>query len=463
MVFTRRIKYDMLLFLAPENIMSTEIEKLKKVNSDLKEELDITKEKETAMIQEMSELKKKLKVKQERFTKFQIFLFILAAIVSMYFLTTKEQRNFIAPLPGAEVIMSTDIIIHGGQSKNFNLTEYGLIVKCPPDALPTSLYAKINIRLSLSGPYVYPNSEKWRSATPVYWISSSKDLLNPIQLGIRHYVRGTANSSVIKVFTADDSPKNHSYIFKEIYNFTVDESYVFISISHFSGYEVSTSEKPFFSGALFKEEFPTEEYQWNYNFIVFCSTFSSVIKSKLEFATNSSWSVIISSTTVIFEKNSSSIELDLSKNNRTQNWDIEARFTPLIYHKKYLNKCDDIQFNMQFSLHWKKNDTASEIRSISLPLKGVTNPKSITIPLPEIKEPSFLEKYEVIILLLWIIIVALIMLVITRNCPNRTAEAIDILMKVLKVLLIPLLSIFLCKLFPLLSDLKKNGIMDVDQ
>ena len=176
--------------------------------------------------------------------------------------------------------MSTNIDIHGGQSKEIYLEEYDLIVNCPPDALPAGSYAKINIRLSVSGPYIYPNSEKWKSASPVYWISSSKELLNPIQLGIPHYVRGKANSSVIKVLTADDCPKNNSYIFKEISNFTVNGSYVFISKSHFCGVKAgrSNSTEPEFSGSLFEQESPTDQYLWNYILVVYCTSFA-VIKS----------------------------------------------------------------------------------------------------------------------------------------------------------------------------------------
>lgn len=169
--------------------------------------------------------------------------------------------------------MSTDIFIRGGQSENFNLEEYGLIVDCPCDALPVGLYAKINIRLSISGPYVYPNSEKWRSATPVYWISSSIKFHNQIQLGIRHYARGKANSSVIKVFTADDTPKNNSYVFKEVSNVTVDKGYAYFSVSHFSSFTCRRSaseESGAFSAVLFEQKSNNHQYLWEYSFIVYC-------------------------------------------------------------------------------------------------------------------------------------------------------------------------------------------------
>ena len=174
-------------------------------------------------------------------------------------------------MPGVEVITSTDLIVVGGQSIKFNWKEYGLILDVPPDALPRSFVANIIIRVSVSGPYITSGLENWKPASPVYWISSSREFTNPIMFGIRHYVRGEVNSSVIKIVTADDSPQNASYVFQEIpNNITVSEAYVYFLMSHFSGLGSETSiEFDSFCGTLLSRNSPKGKNMWDYNFVVY--------------------------------------------------------------------------------------------------------------------------------------------------------------------------------------------------
>ena len=171
--------------------------------------------------------------------------------------------------------MSTDLTVVGGQSRKFDWKEYGLLLDVPSDALPCGFLANIKICVSVSGPYIYPGLENWKPASPVYWISSSREFINPIMFGIRHYVRGEVNSSVIKVVTADDSPQNVSYVFQEIpNNITVSKDYVYFSMSHFSGVEAKTSIKSDnFCGTLFSRDSSIGKNMWDYNFVIYqCSS-----------------------------------------------------------------------------------------------------------------------------------------------------------------------------------------------
>ena len=179
-------------------------------------------------------------------------------------------------MPGVKVSISNDLIVVGGQSRKFDWKEYGLIIDVPSDALPHGFLADITIRVSFCGPYIYPGLENWKPASPVYWVSSSREFINPIMFGIRHYVRGEVNSSVIKVVTADDSPQNVSYVFQEIpSNITVSKDYVYFSMSHFSGIRNVRNETVIesnFCGTLFSRDSPKGKNMWDYNFVVYqCS------------------------------------------------------------------------------------------------------------------------------------------------------------------------------------------------
>ena len=184
-------------------------------------------------------------------------------------------------MPGVKVSISTDLIVVGGQSRKFDWKEYGLIIDVPSDALPHGFLADITIRVSVSGPYIYPGLENWKPASPVYWISSSREFINPIMFGIRHYVRGEVNSSVIKVVSADDSPQNVSYVFQEIpNNITVSKDYVYFSMSHFSGPQL-TIKSDNFCGALFSRDSSKGKNMWDYNFVVYRCDLGLYVKNEV--------------------------------------------------------------------------------------------------------------------------------------------------------------------------------------
>lgn len=172
------------------------------------------------------------------------------------------------PLPDVEIIASTRFLVAGGQSRQLHWEEYGLIMDVPSDALPHGFIAEVVICVSLSGPYKYPNPQTWKPASAVYWISSSKDFINPVILGIWHNVRG--NLSSVKVLTANDNPQNMTYTFHEVStNFNVNGSYVYIALDHFSLYAVSTSDEiNHFKGALIYRKSPKSDKTWDYSFVV---------------------------------------------------------------------------------------------------------------------------------------------------------------------------------------------------
>ena len=174
----------------------------------------------------------------------------------------------LAPLPGVQVIASTRLLVAGGQSSQLQWEDFGLIMDVPCNALPCGFLAEIIVRVSLSGPYKYPDPETWKPASAVYWISSSKDFVNPVELRILHNVRDKANHWSMKVLTAEDNPQNITYIFKELPNFELKGPYIFLSLSHFSGLFVSTSTKSDnFRGSLLRQQ--SKKYSWDYSLILF--------------------------------------------------------------------------------------------------------------------------------------------------------------------------------------------------
>ena len=159
---------------------------------------------------------------------------------------------------------STNVIVPGGILSTLYLEEYGLVIVCPPDAIPAGLFSVINIRLSVTGPFIYPDTNYTMvAASPVYWLSSSKEFLKPLQLGIQHY---SSEKAVIKVYTAEDNPRNMSYFFEEVPNVTVSRDYVYFSVDHFSAYTLNSTETKFCGTLYFRR--PSTNYQWDYNYVI---------------------------------------------------------------------------------------------------------------------------------------------------------------------------------------------------
>ena len=181
---------------------------------------------------------------------------------------------FLAPLPGVKIIASTNLLVAGGSHTQLHWEEYGLTLDVPPDALPRGFIAEITVRVSISGPYVYPDSDTWKLASAVYWISSSRDFVNPVLLGIQHSLRGNVKSSEIKVLTADDrATQNMSYVFQNLYsNFTLNGPYVYLLLNHFSGTNLVANNFTdiSFYGALYCKK-TKGKYYWDYSYLVYQS------------------------------------------------------------------------------------------------------------------------------------------------------------------------------------------------
>ena len=175
-----------------------------------------------------------------------------------------------APLTGVEVLASTKLLVAGGQPSQLNWEEYGLILDIPKNALPPGFIAEITIHVSVSGPYVYPDSESWKPASAVYWISSSKDFINPVQLGIWHSAKGLQNGSNLRIVTAQDEVQNvRHYIFEDVSGVhTIDGSIVYCYINHFSNYVVLSQTDQYFDGCLLYQESPKSAVTWEYSFVV---------------------------------------------------------------------------------------------------------------------------------------------------------------------------------------------------
>ena len=157
----------------------------------------------------------------------------------------------------------------GGQPSQLQWEEYGLTLCIPDNALPPGFLAEIVVRVSISGPFVYPDSESWKPASPVYWISSSKDFINPVQLGLWHSAKGLENGSDLRIVTAKDETQNGMYIFEDIAskNYKLEGSFVYLYVNHFSIF-CSLSNQLKYDGCLLYCKSPKSAATWDYSLIV---------------------------------------------------------------------------------------------------------------------------------------------------------------------------------------------------
>ena len=106
----------------------------------------------------------------------------------------------------------------------------------------------------------------------MYWISSSKDFINPVQLGIWHNIRGLKRRSDLQVVTAKDTTQNGTYIFENVSKkFVLKDSFIYLNISHFSQYAVtsSISNKTSFDGNLCYLKSPKGKFIWKNSLIAY--------------------------------------------------------------------------------------------------------------------------------------------------------------------------------------------------
>uniref|UniRef100_A0A1X7TT12 Death domain-containing protein n=1 Tax=Amphimedon queenslandica TaxID=400682 RepID=A0A1X7TT12_AMPQE len=306
------------------------------------------------------------------------FLYTTFIVLLVAICWQPDPSIFISSLPGVEVIASHKFLVAGGQSSQLHWDEYGLMLDIPSDALPCGFVAEVVIRVSVSGPYVYPDLKTWKPASAVYWISSSKEFVNPILLGIWHNVKGSVNSSSIKVLTAEDTPQNMSYIFNEFLgDFTVKGSYVYFKLTGFSGKKVVTSlDVRNFQGSLFYKMSDAGN-KWKYSLVIYNSHTKGVTRSLFDGTQYEDWILDIKFD-VKFEENSKILELIITPDPPLENWIIRGRINPLSYHKDALQSQGHIVSNMRFDIHWNGSSDLLTDDYLNFPLKGAEYPLSIT-------------------------------------------------------------------------------------
>lgn len=141
-------------------------------------------------------------------------------------------------MAGVEILASNKLIVTGGRHSSLHWEDFGLKLDIPQDALPHGTLAEIVIHVSKSGPYVLPGSHHWKLSSAVYWISSSKDFVRPVLLGIWHNVNDLSNTSNIRFVSAKQVREDNTYVFRELAGgyFSKDDTYGYISLLHFSGF-----------------------------------------------------------------------------------------------------------------------------------------------------------------------------------------------------------------------------------
>jgi hypothetical protein len=118
-------------------------------------------------------------------------------------------------------IVSTSFTATGGYSSRLDWIKYGIEIDIPENALPSNVSAEINIyiNVSLSGPFIFPDSDIWKMASPIYWIytNNSRNFIKPIQLGLLHTARNFTNPFQLRmVSTAAVDGNNGKYYFSQI-------------------------------------------------------------------------------------------------------------------------------------------------------------------------------------------------------------------------------------------------------
>ena len=139
-----------------------------------------------------------------------------------------------ASLPFVDVLHTIKFQVAGGIQFNQHWKGYGISVYAPSDALPKGYLAEMVVRITLSGPFLFLDSKNWSLSSAVYWISSSKDFLQPITIGMK-YSKKPFDDSSIRVVMASDRAENDNYIFEMMEGqFDRSTSYGYINVTDFS-------------------------------------------------------------------------------------------------------------------------------------------------------------------------------------------------------------------------------------
>ena len=174
-------------------------------------------------------------------------------------------------MPGVNVIASTKLLVIGGQVNELHWMEYGLNIYIPPCVLPKGFLATLVVRVCVSGPFSYPNSTLWKTSSAIYWISSSKDFEESVIISIWHTVRNFQNNSQLRFVSSENELVNGKYLFKVLDGGSFDNSYGHIAVSHFTAFEVQSSNQTeeSFVGSLFYRRCSPRIRQWDYSFLIY--------------------------------------------------------------------------------------------------------------------------------------------------------------------------------------------------
>ena len=121
---------------------------------------------------------------------------------------------------------------------SFEWKGYGLRLNISRDCLPDGMEeCRINIKLSLSGPFQLPEDSELLS--PVFWISALCKFKKPVTLEIQHCASRHQEACVsdLTFVSTKCSQKVLPYIFKRLDGgrFPADSPYGSLQLSHFSG------------------------------------------------------------------------------------------------------------------------------------------------------------------------------------------------------------------------------------
>ena len=140
-------------------------------------------------------------------------------------------------LRGAEVVAQRSFPLTL-QAHTFEWREYGFMLHVPERSLPPEMtQTTVDVRVSLSGQFVFPENSDLVSAT--YWLSCPHKFMKPIDVEFQHCAAITdpSHCSQLSFVITKCTQKELPYKFKELEGGTFSQHSLYgrISLTHFSG------------------------------------------------------------------------------------------------------------------------------------------------------------------------------------------------------------------------------------
>ena len=147
-------------------------------------------------------------------------------------------------LRGAEVVAQRSFPLTL-QAHTFEWREYGFMLHVPEGSLPPEMtQTTVDVRVSLSGQFKFPEDSDLVSAT--YWLSCPHKFMKPLDVEFQHCAAITdpSHCSQLSFVITKCTQKELPYKFKELEGgtFSRHSSYGRISLTHFSGFAVVTTQ-----------------------------------------------------------------------------------------------------------------------------------------------------------------------------------------------------------------------------